>query len=1311
MMKRLIFLSCLIIVWCSVYAQAPATKKILIVVEGSSDLKNFAIGDGRQLADLLGHFHTETTIEGIAKYSPHQIENFDFTFYIGFHASNTPPLKFLEDVLSTSKPVIWLNTGMKEFSKQFPLKKQFGFFVSQFDSMSVFDQVKFGSTLFTKGEPNINIIEISNRKLASIVATAYSTKKKIEVPYIVRSKNLTYIADSPFASATETDRYLLFSDMLHDILGEQHEESHSALIRIEDVDPLESPEQLRNIADLLSSKEIPFLVSVIPFYVDPGEGIRVSLSDKPEFVDALKYMVKNGATLVMHGVTHQYKGVTASDFEFWDESTNSPIKGETEEAIAKKLELGIQEFMKNGLYPLIWETPHYTASFKLYKTVSKYFSTAMEQRLAIEDFDYSQYFPYVINKDLFGQKIYPENLGYVPLNPDKAISRTYVQNILRNAKANLFVRDGFASVFFHPFLDLDLLGELVDGVQQLGFTYIDLGEQSHWVKTPDRVILAGSQTYSIKLNEQYLSEAYFDQNGEIIRKMVSDKRINGNFIKTVQLEPGQFYKAEPLEYREKPLSPLQSVVSSAQHFYENIFPADENWREAKVAILWNHNARGAAFHDQSSFISAFKSVHIAVDTIFLNQPINLSRYNVLIAPFAFIDSLHEEDYATLTKFVSDGGDIVTDTKNELAKELGISYTSSRVRVNSIRDKYFPEEHISWRYAELVTKFEPDQIDEVFCYDDVTEIPMVIGKKYGNGKVIYINSRFDPYSSAGYSLYPYFLEYVRKYFAVRPIVRRENLEVYFDPGFRHTYSIEQLVKLWVHNGIRIVHAAGWHEYPKYTYDYERLIRLAHANGILVYAWLEPPQVSQKFWNDHPQWREKNYKGEDVRPSWRYPVSLSDDSCVTEMVHHFTSFLQQFDWDGVNIAEVYFESGRGLEDAKFFTPMHPSAKRELKTKYNLDVSNIFDPFSATFWRVHPEIKNILTAYRIDQLQLVYKKLLDAFSPMTQSKPGFEIIVTAMDQLGTPELREYLGVDIASILKLQKEYGFVLQIEDPENKWSTTPMRYIDMGKQYRTLVGDNKKLMLDLNILSFRKKETITPFPTTIQTGTESFHLIRSAAQGSDRFTIYSEASVNPQDLSFFANASTYGVQCRETESGYESFSPYHFILRMPKNVNQVTIDGVAVSAFRENTFLVPAGTHRIAISNQGAGSFSTSQLNTKILSMTGILHSIAYGLREITFQYTSETRTLASFSAAPTSVTVDETPYSFKVMKGNDCYSIFLPPGTHTVDLIAGDQFAFGVNVTSLWSTTAIAIFGSLAIALLLLMYVSLKVIKRTVTKG
>ena len=50
----------------------------------------------------------------------------------------------------------------------------------------------------------------------------------------------------------------------------------------------------------------------------------------------------------------------------------------------------------------------------------------------------------------------------------------------------------------------------------------------------------------------------------------------------------------------------------------------------------------------------------------------------------------------------------------------------------------------------------------------------------------------------------------------------------------------------------------------------------------------------------------------------------------MTKEYRSLLESFDWDGVDLAELYFESGRGLEEPKQFTPAHPSAKLELKEK---------------------------------------------------------------------------------------------------------------------------------------------------------------------------------------------------------------------------------------------------------------------------------------------------------------------------------------------------------------------------------------------
>jgi uncharacterized protein YdaL len=1281
-------------------------KAVLVVVEGTSSLKNYAMGDGRQLANLLAHFHTVTTVQGVNEYVVGQIDAYDYVFYVGFHPSNPVPARFLEDVLAAEKPVIWLNTGFHEFSTRFDLKRRLGFAVSRLDSVSQFTGVKSGGRTFTKGEPNLNIIEIANPKVVTVLATAVSSRTKAELPYIVQSGHLTYIADSPFASASSTDRYLLFADMLHDILRENHEESHSAIIRIEDVTPLENPTHLRDVADILSGRNIPFLVGVVPFYVDPGSGIRVSLSDKPEIVDALKYMVMNGGTIVMHGVTHQYRGVTASDYEFWDESTNRPIKDETVVGIARKLETGIQEFMKNGLYPLLWETPHYTASFKLYTTVASYFSTAMEQRLSIEDFDYSQYFPYIIPRDLFGQRIIPENLGYVPLDPDRARSEGYIRDIIAGARANLAVRDGFAACFFHAFVDLDLLKELVDGVEGLGYTYIDLRDQTNWVHTKDRVILSGSQSYSVVLDDQYLSETTYDHEGDIVSTVISDKRIKGRVARSVQLAPGQFYRAEPVEFRERAPSFVENLVNGAEGIVRRLVSTEEGWKEARVAVLWDYAARGGAYNDQASFVSAIRSVNIPVDTIFAGQTLNLAKYNLVIVPYGAVDSLTDVGFDRLTQFVESGGNLITDARNDLVENFGITFGDARLKVIRAHDLLFPEERMRWRLSEVAYKFDSEDVDEVYCADDVTGAPLVIGKKWGKGKVLYFATRFDPVSQQGYSFYPYLVEYVRSYFRLGPVLRRDNLEVFFEPGARRNISIESLVRQWVRQGIRIIHVSGWHQYPKYTYDYDRLLRLAHANGILVYAWLEPPQVSQKFWLEHPEWREKNFRGQDIQPSWRYPVALTDEKCLEAMLQQYDSFLRQYDWDGINLAELYFDAGRGFLDPQLFTPMHPSARREFKRRHGFDLPAIFDSSSSWYWKANPEAASAVTEYRVQVVTHVYEMMLPMIMSIQSSKPGFQVIVTAMDSYGSPELREYFGVDMASILRLQKRFGFCLQVEDPESEWSSDPYRYVGMAHRYRELTGDSAKVFLDLNILSFRKPDVTYRFPTLVQTGTECFHVIRAATLGAPRFTVYSESSMNPQDLLFMPYVASARATYQLTENGYLVSSPVSLNLRLPPDIHLISVDGVPLTPTRDNLYMIPAGEHAVDLTVNRSTTFTPSELETRLLSISGNLLSVQYGLRSASFEYEADTRVLASLNRQPTSLAVDGAAYPLTVAKGNDCFTLSLPPGRHRVELVAGDPFSYGVNVTSFWSTTAIAMFGILAVAALVGMYLVLKFLKR-----
>lgn len=1284
-------------------------KKILVAVQGNSQLNNLAMGDGRQLAQLLGHFNTSTKVIGVDDYTSNDIENHDYIFYIGFYSDNKVPDSFLSDIIKTEKKIIWINTGFAEFSKKYNVASRFGFTVSKLDTITGFDYVKFDDKIFTKGEGNINLIDFSNYENVVILATAYSSKYKKEVPYILSSSNLLYIADSPFAYASSRDRYLLFADMLHDILNELHEEARNAIVRIEDVTPLDSPDKIRDITDYLSASGIPFLISVVPFYVDPVADTRVSLSDKPDMADALRYAEKNGGTIVMHGITHQYKDVTASDYEFWDANMNLPIQKENEVTIMRKIEMGIDEFAKNGIQPLLWETPHYTASNLLYSTISNYFSTAIEQRLSIENPDYSQFFPYVIYRDLYGQKIYPENLGYIPEQADENIVKRAVEEIINGAKANLNVRDGYASFFFHSFLDISILKKLVEEIENLGYTFINIREELNSVRSKKHLIISGSQKINLDVADQYLVETHFNVNGNITSKRTSEKRITGKISKQINLKPGGIYKAELKEFLISEPGFISKLLNNTKSTFKKIVSPGDDYLIPKIVIIWDHYARGAAYNDQASLAAVFRSVNINVDTIYVKQKINLDNYNLLIVPYTSVEYLKPDDYDIITGFVKNGGNIITDTKNYLSEELGIKYSSSQLSVNGIRDYYYQDERIVWKDDELITRFETKDVEEIFCYDIATEFPMIIGKKYGSGKVIYISSQFDPHTQLGYSHYPYLLEYVRKYFNIKPFVKKNNLEVYFDPGYRNKVSIEKLIRQWVKQGIKTIYVAGWHQYPKYTYDYKKLIELSHSNGILVYAWLELPQVSHKFWLENPQWREKNYLGQDIRASWRYPVALTDQNCLLAVKKEVKKFLQRYDWDGVNLAELYFEAGRGFEDPHLYTPMHISAQKEVWEKFKFDLVKIFDPSSNLYWKKNNEVKKNITDYRVDKLNKIYNELLALLENIADSRKDFRIILTAMDSYGSPELREYIGEDMDNILKLQSKYGFILQVQDPQSVWSTDPTRYENIGKFYQTKIKDQKKLMLDINILNFRSENDITPFPTLIQTGTESFYLVKSASLGAPRVAIYSESSINPQDLYYMPFALAADVNYYLTDEGINYSSKSSFIIELPEKYTQIKLDGKNIYPGRGNSFIVPAGNHNVKFSEQN-GTFDSKELQTKILSFNANLLSINYGNQDLSFVYESETSAIISLNGIPASIKLDGENYDITILKGDDCISVLLPSGKHNAEFIVGDFFSKGISLTSLWSSTSIALFGILSISLLVIIYVIVKYLKHNVNQ-
>ncbi|HBD08497.1 MAG TPA: hypothetical protein DCZ69_09565, partial [Syntrophobacteraceae bacterium] len=968
------------------------------------------------------------------------------------------------------------------------------------------------------------------------------------------------------------------------------------------------------------------------------------------------------------------------------------------------------------IYPVIWETPHYAASQLTYEVVSKVFSSAIEQRLAIDHEDYSQFFPYIIEHDLHGQKIYPENLGYVPedLN-DPGLPAREVEAMLERAQKNLSVRDGFASAFYHTFIPLQNLERLVDGVKALGFTYMDVRDENNVVTLTDKAVATGTGEVTLSLSDQYLRELVLDEDGEVIRDDILPERVKGSITRGFHLQNGQIYVASSTELRRYQVSQWdrirQSLTRTAQSLIPGLSRKKEQQVAARVAIVWDDALSGGAGNDQESFLSLFQYVGIPVDKLPVDNPPSLSGYNLVVVPYSSVERLGDTELSRIVEWVRAGGKCITDGRSEFSKELEIQYRDSAISVNRLRDRLYVEESIGWRTPEACYRFEVEEQDQVFAVDQETEAPVVIGRQFGEGKFIYFGVRFDPESDGGFSRFPYAIEYVGRYLGLTPVVRREALEFYFDPGYRHNISIEDLVKRWAKSGVRVIHVAGWHHYPMYSYDYDRLINLCHANGILVYAWLEPPQVTYKFWQDHPEWREKNVDGQDARASWRYPMAMTEPACLDAMISEYRSLLLSHDFDGVNLAEIYFESGiDGPAEPQKLTPMHPSARDEFKQLHGFDPAALLQRGSPQFWRRHAAAWNKYEDYRIDKIVQVHERLLEFAESVSKVRPGFDVIVTALDSLGNPELRRTQGIDIGRIVDLRKRFPFLLNVEDPQSAWSDDPRRYRDIAESYRQRLGED--LMLDLNILTFRTREQPTMFPTLIQTGTEALALVAIAHQQTERVVVYAESSVNPQDLPLMAYAAASGTRLEPLANGnYRVSSPYGVTLDLQTNGRLAMVDGEPRTAVSPGKFLIPAGTHVVRTDMTDPKMFSLQPFHASLVSITGNLLYAREQERGVEFGYDARSRCLVTLTHSPVSLLLDGQAAPLQVLKGSNRYAVMLPAGKHDVQIMTVSRVSYGVDLTSLWSSSLIVVFGFAAMALLLVFYLVVRIVGKTPRSG
>jgi uncharacterized protein YdaL len=480
------------------------------------------IGDihARMLANLVGHFDLPCLVKPVEAYEAGSLRRAQAVFYLGTTYDNPLPESFLRDVRASVKPVCWFkyNLWQLSLSPGFDFAARTGFRFDYLDG-SGYETVTYRGETFGKNplDPELGRTTIVNPALASAPAWACREDGTSCIPYAVRGSNFWYIADSPFAFLDEEDRYLIFCDLLHDILGINHPEQHRAIIRIEDIDARTSPAALQAITDVLAAEEVPFLLSVVPVHADPlgyyngGVPQFLRVAQTPALQQVLTNAVKRGGQIVLHGYTHQYgatpnpyHGVSGDDFEFLratlDDAGNfarfEPVPEDSYKWARTRLRAAQKELRAAGFTAVAWSTPHYAASALDSVVFGEFFPLTIQRAIYFEGTGQivgtpgrglkwrgqlvsrgrfgGQFFPYVIQQDIYGLKVVPENLGNVDLPVLSGAAFRQPADMIRIARKNRVVRDGWANGFFHAFLDPALLQELLVGISQEGYTFVPL---------------------------------------------------------------------------------------------------------------------------------------------------------------------------------------------------------------------------------------------------------------------------------------------------------------------------------------------------------------------------------------------------------------------------------------------------------------------------------------------------------------------------------------------------------------------------------------------------------------------------------------------------------------------------------------------------------------------------------------------------------------------------------------------------------------------------------------------------------------------
>ena len=590
--------------------------------------------------------------------------------------------------------------------------------------------------------------------------------------------------------------------------------------------------------------------------------------------------------------------------------------------------------------------------------------------------------------------------------------------------------------------------------------------------------------------------------------------------------------------------------------------------------------------------------------------------------------------------VEHGAALILEGESSLADSFGFRRRNGGVKVTSLLDVHAPNLPLVWEKGLELPVFDLPQGARVFARERWTGAPMMAGARRGSGCVLWLAV---PPGERGYERFPYLLQALAD-LGLAPPFRGSRLWAFFDSAYRSRVDLDYFAARWRKAGIAALHVAAWHFYERDAEQdawLEKLIAACHREGILVYAWLELPHVSDTFWNRHPEWREKTAVLQDAQLDWRKLMNLANPDCFRAAAAGVRQELDRFDWDGINLAELYFESLEGIGNPSRFTPMNDDVRGEFRRSHGFDPIEIFGA------RSDDASRRLFLDYRASLASHMQEQWIAELESVRRRKPDLDLVLTHVDDRFDTGMRDAIGADAARVLPLLDSHNLTFLIEDPATVWNQGPQRYAAIAARYQPLTTHTERLAIDLNIVE--RYQNV--YPTRQQTGTELFEVVHSAAANFKRVALYFENSVLPADLPLLAAAAA-------PVTRVERIGP-KLVIDSPSGVGiawtgEAMVDGQAWPAADADTLWLPAGPHAVEPAPPAPAAPHLLRLNADLKAARRI------GAHGIEFSYRSPARALAILDRAAASVEVDGEPLALP--RSPSPVPLVLPRGQHVVTL-------------------------------------------------